>query len=536
MKRLFNPSTHSNIFLAGLIFLTIGMIYSGPVASMAIMLLGANWFAEGNYGQKMKLFYSNKTALLLSSVFFMHAIGLLWSTDFAYGWDDVRTKIPLFVIPFILSTTPPLAPRPFRILLYLFVAGILFSSFISASILAGIFNSPVHDIRDISIFISHIRLSLMVCLSIFVLIYFIPRTKHMILRILYGLAVAWLLIFLALLESLTGLIIFSIVSCLLGFYYFKSRSPWIGKIILITACGVIILSAIHVYEIAKSFTHIQAVDVKNLPHTTSRGNSYDNTFDFPIAENGTYVTLQIAWPELKKGWETHSKLPFESKDLNGNPITMTLVRYMASLGMLKKDSVSFSKLSPEDIQCVENGVTNYKYKNVGSLNARIYETIWEIDVYFKGSNPSGHSVIMRFEFWKTGWHILKKHVFAGVGTGDVKKAFEKQYTLENSKLDARWHLRAHDQYLAIAIALGLPGLALFLFSLIYPLLANRMYRNYFYIVFWVIVTLSMLTEDTLETQAGATFYVLFNSVFLFAQPLAKTKKPALDQNSEASPS
>jgi hypothetical protein len=28
----------------------------------------------------------------------------------------------------------------------------------------------------------------------------------------------------------------------------------------------------------------------------------------------------------------------------------------------------------------------------------------------------------------------------------------------------------------------------------------------------------MLTEDTLETQAGVTFYALFNCLFLFAKP------------------
>jgi hypothetical protein len=38
------------------------------------------------------------------------------------------------------------------------------------------------------------------------------------------------------------------------------------------------------------------------------------------------------------------------------------------------------------------------------------------------------------------------------------------------------------------------------------------------VVFWMIAMISFLTEDTLETQAGATFFSLFNSVFLFARP------------------
>jgi O-antigen ligase len=152
------------------------------------------------------------------------------------------------------------------------------------------------------------------------------------------------------------------------------------------------------------------------------------------------------------------------------------------------------------------------------LNARIYETIWEIDVYRKGGNPSGNSLTMRFEFWKAGWNIFKNHLITGIGTGDVKNAFATQYKLDHSKLDERWRLRGHNQYLTIAIALGLPGLILFIFSLIYPLFHNHMYQNYFYAVFWLIAVLSFITEDTLETQAGATFFALFNSVFLFSQP------------------
>jgi putative Ca2+/H+ antiporter (TMEM165/GDT1 family) len=52
----------------------------------------------------------------------------------------------------------------------------------------------------------------------------------------------------------------------------------------------------------------------------------------------------------------------------------------------------------------------------------------------------------------------------------------------------------------------------------YPLFYKRKYLDYFYIVFFIAFALSLLTEDTLETQAGVTFYALFNCLFLFAKP------------------
>jgi hypothetical protein len=56
--------------------------------------------------------------------------------------------------------------------------------------------------------------------------------------------------------------------------------------------------------------------------------------------------------------------------------------------------------------------------------------------------------------------------------------------------------------------------------LLYPLYTRLRKPDYFYVVFWCIAVISMLTEDTLETQAGATFFAFFNALFLFAKPQA----------------
>ena len=88
----------------------------------------------------------------------------------------------------------------------------------------------------------------------------------------------------------------------------------------------------------------------------------------------------------------------------------------------------------------------------------------------------------------------------------------------NSKLDSDHYLRSHNQYLAITVAFGIFGLAFFLFALFYPMLFLNQMGNFLYVVFLLTLVLSMLTEDTLETQAGATFFAFFNAFFLYAQP------------------
>jgi hypothetical protein len=51
----------------------------------------------------------------------------------------------------------------------------------------------------------------------------------------------------------------------------------------------------------------------------------------------------------------------------------------------------------------------------------------------------------------------------------------------------------------------------------YPGIKTRNFSNYFYVVFWIIFMISMLTEDTIETQEGVTFYVLFTALMLLGR-------------------
>jgi O-antigen ligase len=153
--------------------------------------------------------------------------------------------------------------------------------------------------------------------------------------------------------------------------------------------------------------------------------------------------------------------------------------------------------------------------------ARIQKIVWEFNVYLKGGNPGGHSVIQRLEFWKAAIGIIRENPALGVGTGDVKNAFAVQYDKMNSPLAKEFRLRSHNQFLAITVALGLTGLIVFLVSLFFPLLAERKYRDYLYLMFFIIAFLSMLSEDTLENQSGVMFYAFFNSLLLF---LYKEKK------------
>ena len=143
------------------------------------------------------------------------------------------------------------------------------------------------------------------------------------------------------------------------------------------------------------------------------------------------------------------------------------------------------------------------------------ELVWEFVKYKRNENPSGHTLTMRLEFWGTSLYIIKQNYLFGVGTGDIGQSFTKAYNDTNSKLSKEWRLRCHNQYLAFTVAFGLFGLILFLFYIFYPIVTLKHKLHFLYWPFIMILLLSFFTEDTLESQAGVTFFALFNTLFIW---------------------
>jgi O-antigen ligase len=178
---------------------------------------------------------------------------------------------------------------------------------------------------------------------------------------------------------------------------------------------------------------------------------------------------------------------------------------------------------------VERGIANIDQMAESSTRTRIKTIFWEFQVYFNQGHLSGHSVTQRIEFWHASVRIIGKNFWFGTGTGDIADAFKVEYDEMKTSLSQNVRWRSHNQYLSIFVALGFFGFIFFIFVLLAPGYFTGMYRDYFYIVFLAVLLLSMLTEDTLESQAGVTFYAFLTSFFLFSrkepEPLFEQQKP-----------
>ena len=518
----------NTLYFSGLLLLVTGLPVSLFLTSFSQFVILAAFLFEGNIKEKFSRFFSNKAALLFSGIWLLHLIGLLWTMDLNDGLKDLRIKLPILVLPLIIAGNKPLSSNQFRWLLLTFVFSVFCGTMVSMAVLSGIIYRNIYDIRDIFIFnISHIRFALFTCLSIYILIWLAFREKKTIIstqKFLAVLLIIWFLVFLIIVESVTGVLIFSITGLVLLLYHGFTSGELKFRIILTTTILLLPLTFIFVLEKFVSDFYINHPYPINITEKTKLGNDYNFNLKDPHYENGYPVWVYVCDEELRSSWNKISTIKYDSTDERKQPLKYTLIRFLSSKG-LRKDAEGLSKLNIKEIHSIERGIANVNYQEISSMRARLLQIMWEFDLFIKGGDPNGHSVTQRFEFWKAAMGIASSNLLIGVGTGDMPTAYRQQYIKMNTALDSQHQLRSHNQYLAIMVAFGITGLVYFLLAFFYPLFVYRRKIGFLFAAFFLISIISMISEDTLETQAGATFVAFFFSLLLFGKP--ETAKKAI---------
>ena len=463
-----------------------------------------------------KQFSKNKPALIFSSIYLLHILGLIFTTDFDYAFKDLRTKFPLFLLPLILSTSEAFDKKSFYRFMALFVLAVLVRSVYNAWMIG---THHFIDIRIVSHNVSHIIFSLVLTLSIYTLAFFLLKRNFFLFwqKGLMLLILVWLFVYIILSQSFTGFSITLITMLvLIPVLIFKTRNLYLKAFLAISILIVTAFLFFSLRSIIKDYYHVNPVDFTKLDKTTSRGNPYINNSYSTQTENGNYIWIYIQWDELRSSWNKRSKIPFDSLNLKSEPVAYTVIRYLTSRGC-RKDADAVDKLKPDEIEAIEKGTANLVFMKEFGIRGRIYEFLWGFDNYRETGNPSGATLMQRLEFWKASIGIIKNNWLTGVGTGDMNLAFTAQYEKMHTKLspDQRW--RSHNQFLSIFIGFGIFGILWFLFSVFYPPVILRRVDDYFFLIFLIISVLSMLTGDTIESQTGVSFFAIFYALFLFAR-------------------
>jgi len=142
-----------------------------------------------------------------------------------------------------------------------------------------------------------------------------------------------------------------------------------------------------------------------------------------------------------------------------------------------------------------------------------------VEVTAQLDQPSKESQIesntARLYSWSTALHLIKQNPM-GVGTGDINDAMVNSYEEQGLDELAAKNLNPHNEYLQIAVALGILPALLFLFSLVYPFGKIVRNKDWIYGIFLLSVIIQFAVESMLEKQSGVIFFAFFNAFFFFS--------------------
>ena len=133
-----------------------------------------------------------------------------------------------------------------------------------------------------------------------------------------------------------------------------------------------------------------------------------------------------------------------------------------------------------------------------------------------GRSWGGKSI--RLAIWQCSKDVIKRNWLTGVGTGDVQDSLQAAYVSRKFYF-AAYHNKynAHNEYLEMWLANGLPGLLIYVSCLIIPLLMFGGKASALeYTLFLCLLLVMSFTETYLNVNKGTILYSFFNSIFGFA--------------------
>lgn len=494
--------------------------FSMPLSHVGMSIgqftMAGGWLLSNDLQGRIKSAIRQPVWWLLTGLFLLHLAGLWNTTDFVFAVKDLRVKLPLLLMPLLLGSGPELTAKQIRMVLWSLLTGVL------ASTLSGYLYylwqplSGQLDYRSLSRYISHIRLSLLIDVCLIAALYFIAESTKLTVKILLIFAIIWLLYFLVLLQSITGLGILAVL-LMAGLIWMQFRSPslWLRSLsLLLLFAGLYTSYRLYRYIFVESIEPAGYVQTK-APGHTARGRAYQFDPERQAMENGRLVWVEYSEAELDSAWQRRSMQGLWDTDQQGHMQLITLMRYLTWKGY-RKDADGVALLSDEEVKQIEQGFATPEEANPDKgLGYRLRMLASEYRQYYYEGWAAGHSLAQRLEFWKTALHIIEKHPLFGVGTGDLPSAYVQAYKEMKTTLTPEWRLRAHNQYLSMAVAFGWPGLAYFAIMLVACFFIAFGRGDWFYLTFLIIAAVSFINEDTLETQAGVTFFAFLNAYFLF---------------------
>ena len=434
------------------------------------------------------------TGLALVALVFWSGLSGLWSADVAGTVQDVRIKLPLVVCGLALwagQGRHSLGSAEVRRILLCAVMSATAASW--ACIGLDVMEGMPYGGRESSRFISHIRFGLWWAVLL-------PWAAARLAKGWTLLAVVTAFVTWTWTESLSGLLAggatFLWWGPMLLAHWTQSKGPaWPSRkqvrarLAASGVLGLLLLGAV-AWSLPTAYP-----DAEYLPMRTAKGEAYVHQLDRRVTENGHFIWTCVAWGELASTWKERSRVPFDTA-------SPRLIRFLASKG-LTKDAAGVAALTDEEVTAIDSGYASWvEWRGVG-WTQRWNRMRFNWGQWIDGRRTEGASLLARGVYQGTAWAAITEGASAGrllfgVGSGDAWAAMEQAYEIYRPAWPEASRHRPHQQFLSLWLGLGAIGLFLWGWALLGGLHIREAWPAV------LVLALSGLTEDTLQTQAGVT--------------------------------
>jgi O-antigen ligase len=450
----------SKLFLYSLLYiaLTIPFQWKYLPFSVGITMLGLVWFFGSNLSQKIKKFVKSPYAILLSGLYIIYLISILYSENKEYAYTDLLLKLPLLLFPLFLSTTDSLNNSQYKSVLRTFAISTFFAAI--TTLLIGYCNymqtglTKYFFYHDLTIFMHSAYYALYALFAIVIFIYLFNKTQNKNSKVAYLSMALGLSIFLFLLSSRMQILIFvTLLTFFIVVRAFQKKRIFTGILALFLSYACIFLL---VTQMPKTSARLQQTKahIKNINY--SKTNSDARAQIWVAATN---VIKKNYWIGTGVG---------DVKD--------ELVAQYTFLSSTDSDKEKVIEDKIIEIQNNKKWFLHIKEK-AKEDNISVEDQLFVDAIFVLGDTKSRYK-----HFINRGYNY-------------------------------------HGQFLQTLSAVGLLGFFFLFFSLLLPAynlgLKNK---NYLLLVFMFMVFVSFITESMLERQAGVILYAFFISFLVFIKP------------------
>jgi len=435
---------------------------------------------------------SRFSGMALVGLVLLSGLSAAWSEEPSTAWNDVRVKLPMLVggLTLLAGRGTTLLPR-YAILDLVKCA--VFSAGLAtlAVVFLDLWDGAPHGGREASRFISHIRFGLWWAVLLPWAVRWLSGPWALFSVVLAFLTWFWT-------ESLSGFLCGILTAGWWARMLWEQRTAlapsWpdrrTGLLRVAVTSGLLALFALAFRSAMPS----GYPDAAALPRMSADGSEYDHYLQRRVTENGHFIWTEIAWGELAQSWSTRHVLPFD--EVKGR-----LIRFLASKG-LPKDRAGVSALSEAEVQAVAAGATSIvEWKGVGWAR-RWNRMRFNWGQWLDGERSGNASLLARSVYQQTAWDAIAGFPWhghlTGVGSGGGRSAMDAAYGRRFPDWPQDMRHRPHNQWLSTWLELGWAGLVLLLVS------GWAASRRPWGVPGVIILCMSFLFEDTLETQAGVT--------------------------------